>query len=135
MKNILLVGGAGYVGGAISSELCKKNYNLRVYDNLLYEDTYLKDIDFIYGDIRDKKKLKEQLNWADIVIWMAAIVGDGACDVDRENTIDINQKSVLWLSKNYDGKIIFFSTCSVYGAQNGILDENSNVLQEVDVKS
>ncbi len=127
MKNILLVGGAGYVGGAVSSELYSKNYNLKVYDNLLYEDSYLKDIDFIYGDIRDKKKLKKSLNWADVVIWMAAIVGDGACDVNKENTIDINQNTVKWLSKNYDGKIIFFSTCSVYGAQNGILDESCDV--------
>ena len=68
MKNILLVGGAGYVGGAISNELNSKNYNLKVYDNLLYEDSYLKDIDFVYGDIRDQKNLKKQLNWSDIAI-------------------------------------------------------------------
>ena len=127
MKKILLVGGAGYVGGAISDELNQSNYNLRIYDNLLYEPTYLKKIDFIYGDIRDKKKLKEHLNWADIVVWMAALVGDGACDVNKKDTIEINCKSVKWLSKNFDGKIIFFSTCSVYGAQNGILTENSKL--------
>ncbi len=127
MKNILLVGGAGYVGGAVSDELCNKNFNIRIYDNLLYENTFLKKIEFIYGDIRDKRKLKIHLNWADIVIWMAAIVGDGACDVNKEDTIEINSKCVKWLSNNFDGKIIFFSTCSVYGAQNGILDENSQL--------
>ena len=127
MKNILLVGGAGYVGGAVSDELCNKNFNIRIYDNLLYENTFLKKIEFIYGDIRDKRKLKVHLNWADIVIWMAAIVGDGACDVYKEDTIEINSKCVKWLSNNFDGKIIFFSTCSVYGAQNGILDENSQL--------
>ena len=127
MKNILLVGGAGYVGGAVSDELLKTKNNLRIYDNLLYENTFLKKIEFIYGDVRDRKKLKEQLNWADIVIWMAAIVGDGACDINKEDTIKINSKCVKWLSKNFDGKIIFFSTCSVYGAQKGILDENSQL--------
>lgn len=127
MKNILLVGGAGYVGGAVSNELISEGYNLRVYDNLLYENSYMKNIEFIFGDVRDKKKLKESLNWADTVIWMAAIVGDGACDINKENTIDINQNSVKWLSRNFDGRIIFFSTCSVYGAQDGILDEKCQV--------
>jgi len=127
LKKILLVGGSGYVGGAVSDELNKSNFNLRIYDNLLYESSYLKKIDFVNGDVRDKKKLKKHLNWADIVVWMAAIVGDGACDINKEDTLEINSKSVKWLSKNYDGKIIFFSTCSVYGAQNGILTENSKL--------
>ena len=127
MKNILLVGGAGYVGGAVSNELISEGYNLRVYDNLLYENSYMKNIEFIFGDVRDKKKLKANLSWADAVIWMAAIVGDGACDINKENTIDINQNSVKWLSRNFDGRIIFFSTCSVYGAQDGILDEKCQV--------
>lgn len=121
----MLVGGAGYVGGAVSDELTKSKHNIRIYDNLLYEHTFLKKIDFVYGDVRDRKKLKKHLKWANVVVWMAAIVGDGACEVNSEDTIDINSKSVNWLSKNFDGKIIFFSTCSVYGAQEGILSENS----------
>ncbi len=127
MKNILLVGGAGYVGGAVSDELLFSKFNIRIYDNLLYENTFLKKIEFIYGDIREKKKLKEHLNWADVVIWMAAIVGDGACDINKEDTLLINTNCVKWLSNNFDGRIIFFSTCSVYGAQSGILDENSQL--------
>ena len=127
MKNILLVGGAGYVGGAVSDELLFSKFNIRIYDNLLYENTFLKKIEFIYGDIREKKKLKEHLNWADVVIWMAAIVGDGACDINKEDTLLINRNCVKWLSNNFDGRIIFFSTCSVYGAQSGILDENSQL--------
>ena len=34
---ILVVGGAGYVGGAVTDILLKKNFNFTVYDNLLYE--------------------------------------------------------------------------------------------------
>lgn len=121
LTNILCVGGAGYIGGAITDLLP----NVRVYDNLLYEHEYRKDVDFVLGDIRDRDKLKKHLDWADAVIWLAAIVGDGACAADPELTQEINADSVKWLSENFDGRIIFPSTCSVYGAQDGLLDENS----------
>jgi nucleoside-diphosphate-sugar epimerase len=65
------------------------------------------------------------LEWADAVIWLAALVGDGACAINPDISKEINQDSVRWLSENYDGRIIFTSTCSVYGAQNGILSEES----------
>lgn len=119
--NILIPGGAGYIGGAITNLLP----NARVYDNLLYEHEYRKKNPFVLGDIRNRKKLKEQLDWADAVIWLAAIVGDGACAHNPELTYELNTESVKWLSENFDGRIIFPSTCSVYGAQDGLLDENS----------
>lgn len=123
---ILLVGGAGYVGGSVYDEVSKNKKNkIIVYDNLLYEDLYLKNCRFVYGDVRERKKLKPLLKWADVVVWMAAIVGDGACEINRSETIEINEKSVKWLANNFDKKIIYFSTCSVYGAQDNILDENS----------
>ncbi|MCK4359512.1 MAG: SDR family oxidoreductase [Candidatus Cloacimonetes bacterium] len=125
MKSVLVVGGAGYLGGAVTDLLLKSKYNVRVYDNLLYEESFRKPVDFIYGDVRDKKKLLNQLRWADVVVWLAAIVGDGACQLNPDLTMAINRDSVKWLSENYDGRIIFMSTCSVYGAQNRELDENS----------
>lgn len=125
MKNVLVVGGAGYVGGAITDLLSESNYNVRVYDALLYEDSFRKPVDFVYGDVRDTSKLKPQLEWADAVVWLAAIVGDGACQLNPKLTKSINQDSVSWLADNYDGRIIFMSTCSVYGAQDKELDENS----------
>lgn len=128
MKNILVTGGAGYVGGAVTDLLKENgNYNFRVYDNLLYEDSYLKDVDFVYGDIRDHKNFAKQLEWADAVIHLAAIVGDGACTLDPDLTIAVNQEAVRWLAENFDGRIMFTSTCSVYGAQPNELDEGSAV--------
>ncbi|AFN75408.1 NAD-dependent epimerase/dehydratase [Melioribacter roseus P3M-2] len=125
MKNVLVVGGAGYVGGAITDLLLDSNYNVRVYDVLLYEDSFRKPVDFVFGDVRDAGKLKPHLEWADAVVWLAAIVGDGACQLNPQLTKSINQDSVSWLADNYDGRIIFMSTCSVYGAQDKELDENS----------
>jgi nucleoside-diphosphate-sugar epimerase len=123
---ILVVGGAGYVGGGIVDTLSKKN-DITVYDSLIYESAYRKDVNFIYGDIRDYKKINSILNNFDAVVWLAALVGDGACSINPTLTHEINSETVKNLVKNFNGKIIFLSTCSVYGAQEGVLDENSEV--------
>jgi nucleoside-diphosphate-sugar epimerase len=60
------------------------------------------------------------------VVWLAAIVGDGACQLNPEVTIDVNQEAVAWLTRHFDRRIIFMSTCSVYGAQDKVeLDEDA----------
>ena len=89
----------------------------------MYETRYLKDINFIYGDILDREKLFPILDEFDVVIWLAAIVGDGACAIDPAMTKAVNEDSVKWLVDNYDGRIVFASTCSVYGIQNNLIDE------------
>lgn len=122
---VLICGGAGYVGGALTDLLRDTFHEVRVYDNLLFEEVYQKPVDFIFGDIRDKNKLKAQLDWAEAVVWLAAIVGDGACAINPGLTLELNQEMVRWMSKNFDGRIIFMSTCSVYGAQEGELTEDS----------
>jgi len=133
-RNILIVGGAGYIGGAVTDLLKKQDfYNIIVYDLLIYENCYFKDLPFVYGDIRDHNKLRKYIEWADTIIWLAAIVGDGACSLNPELSRNINFKSLKWLCdtlKDYDDeskKVIFMSTCSVYGAQDGILHENSTI--------
>ncbi len=123
--NILVVGGAGYIGGAVTDILQETDHRTRVYDSLVYEESYRKPVEFVYGDIRDSDLLREQLDWADSVIWLAALVGDGACAINPNLSVEINQHTVKWLCENYDGRIVFTSTCSVYGAQDGILSEDS----------
>ena len=124
--NILVVGGAGYVGGGIVDKL-KQTHNVTDYDSLIYEESYRKDVNFVYGDIRDHDKLLRLLKANDAVIWLAALVGDGACSINPELTFEINSESVKFLANNFDKKIIFLSTCSVYGAQEGLLDESSSI--------
>jgi len=124
--NVLVVGGAGYVGGGIVDKL-KENHNVTVFDSLIYEESYRKDVNFVYGDIRDKDKLLSLLNKNDAVIWLAALVGDGACSINPELTFEINSESVKFLAENFKKRIVFLSTCSVYGAQDGMLDETSSI--------
>jgi nucleoside-diphosphate-sugar epimerase len=85
---VLVVGGAGYVGGAVTDTLLEGPHEVRVYDALLYEESYRKKLPFVNGDIRDRDRLAPHLAWADAVVWLAALVGDGACDlgdVDDDN--------------------------------------------------
>ena len=125
MNKILICGGAGYVGGYLTSALKQFGHDVTVYDSLVYEEHFLKDVPFIFGDIRDREKLASVLPNFQTVIWLAAIVGDGACAIDPFLTQAINEDSVKWLVDNYDGRIVFTSTCSVYGIKEGIVDESA----------
>lgn len=126
-KKILLVGGAGYIGGLTCDYLRDAGMEVTVYDNLLYEKRFLKDIPFIYGDIRDTEKLYQTSKNFDVIVLMAALVGDPACSVDHKLTEDINYKAIKDFCEvvSPNKHLIFMSTCSVYGAQDGILDETS----------
>ena len=125
---ILVVGGAGYVGGVIVDLLLKKkNYKVTVFDNLLYEDSFRKNCNFVFGDIRESKLYQKNINKYDVIVWLAALVGDGACAINPSLTDEINYLTLKRLCKVYNKKIIFISTCSVYGAQEGVLSETSPV--------
>lgn len=122
---VLVVGGAGYVGGWLTDQALESGHEVRVYDKLLYEDSYLKDVDFQFGDILDTNSLQPHLDWAECVVFLAGFVGDPACALNPDLTMKTNVKAVENLVKNFDGQIIFPSTCSVYGAQDGELTEAS----------
>lgn len=128
MKKVLVVGGAGYIGGLTCDSLIKKGFNVTIYDSLLYESRFLKEIPFIYGDIRDTKRLVEVAKNFDTVVLMAALVGDPACSVDPLLTEEINYRAIRDFCDGITDNthIVFMSTCSVYGAQDGLLNEDSS---------
>src|SRR6266566_6750405 len=113
MSNVLIAGGTGYIGGWLTDCVRAEGHDVRVFDVLLYEDHYLKEIDFVRGNILDGHALLPHLEWADAVVWLAAMVGDGACALDRDLTRAINVGSVRWLAENFSRRIVFLSTCSV----------------------
>ena len=122
MNNILILGGAGYIGGAIATRLQNK---VSVLDNLLYEERYLRDVEFFNVDIRNIEELSKIIHNYDTVIVLAGLVGDAACAVDPSMTRDINITHVKWIADNYKGKIVYTSTCSVYGKNDNLIDETA----------
>jgi len=126
-KKVLILGGAGYIGGYTTDYLTKNGYDVTVFDKLVYETRYLKKVNFVYGDIRDTDTVIDLAKNFDVVVIMAALVGDPACAVDVELTDSINRVAVKNICERIDDNIhvIFMSTCSVYGAQHDILDEES----------
>jgi nucleoside-diphosphate-sugar epimerase len=127
-KKVLVVGVSGYIGGLTCDYLIRDGFNVTVYDNLLYENRFLKEIPFIYGDIRDTEKLYEVSKDYDVIVLMSALVGDPACSVDQELTEKINYKAIKDFCEvvSPNKHLIFMSTCSVYGAQDGLLNEESS---------
>lgn len=126
-KKVLLLGGCGYIGGFTADKLIEAGLDVTVYDNLLYEDRYLKNIKFIYGDIRETKKIALMSKDFDIIVMMAALVGDPACSVNEMLTEEINHLAIKNLCDSIPKckHVVFMSTCSVYGAQDGLLNEDS----------
>ena len=122
---VLVVGGAGYVGGALSDLLSKNSAHFAILDDLLYEDRFLKQVEFFRCDIRETQKVLTVAKSFDVVVWLAALVGDPLCALNPDLTEEINTNALIRFAEDYAGKIVFMSTCSVYGAQEGLLDESS----------
>ena len=122
---VLITGGAGYLGSATVEVLRDAGHDVTVYDSLRWTDLYLEDVRFIRGDVRDRGMLSSALADQDAVVWLAALVGDAACERNCEEAWQVNSDAVLWLSDNFYGRIVFPSTCSVYWRAEGLLDESA----------
>jgi len=126
--NILITGGAGYLG-QILVPLLQKNHNVIVIDNLLYGQNKPK-IPFIKGDISSLSDLSNCFTKKiDVVIHLAALVGDEVCKLNSEQAIKVNKEATKLLcdicKKKKVKKFIFASTCSVYGYSEKELTEKS----------
>ncbi len=130
---VLLTGGAGYIGCVMARYLLDRGFDVVVLDRLFFGVEPVKDLlsEERYTLIHDDVRWFDPhiLNQVDVVIDMAAIANDPAGELNPEFTMDINYRGrvrVANLAKKHGVKrYIYFSTCSVYGYQEGIVDENS----------
>ena len=135
MSNILVTGGAGYIGSTLVPDLLSKKHKVTVIDNFMYDQTSLatsirdRNFEIIFGDVRDESLMKKLVSKADIIIPLAAIVGAPACDKDPVTAQSINKDSILWLLKQVSRsqQVIMPTTNSAYGSgdKNNFCDENS----------
>ena len=142
MKNILVTGGAGYVGSGLLRELLVNGYSVTCVDNLMFGGESLLDIwhnknfTFINCDINKHEELDKIFlkNNFDGVIHLAAIVGDPACKLNSDLAFKTNWESSKWLIDRSQSagvsRFIFASTCSNYGKMDdpeAYVDENSKL--------
>lgn len=133
MKNVLIIGGAGYVGSKLVPNLLEKGHKVTVYDLFLYGDIF-KDSNNpnlvqIKGDIRDEEKLVSAGKGIEQVIHLACISNDPSADLDPELTKSINYDAFFnvlkCVEKNNAKRLIFASSASIYGIKEGDVTENS----------
>ncbi len=137
IENILVIGGAGYVGSALIPKLLDSGYKVRILDLLLFGKEPIADVidhpnlEIIQADFRHVDKVVSATKGVDSVIHLGAIVGDPACSIDEDLTIETNLMATRMIAEVAKGygieKFIFASTCSVYGAGDYILNEQSTL--------
>jgi len=137
-RPVLILGGAGYIGSCLVRKLLAAGRKVRVMDSLIYGDHSLNDVlghpnlEVRVGDCRKLQDLVAAVKDTDSVIHLAAIVGDPACEVDRQTSREINYAATRMLIEvakgNGNCRLIFSSSCSVYGATDLLMDEYSNVV-------
>src|ERR1035438_2144578 len=138
--NILVTGGAGYIGSAFVCFLFGEGHKVRVLDSLLHGGDALLGVwaepgfEFVRGDISDRKTLKPALGGVEAVVHLAAIVGDPACARNPEIAKAVNLESSLALIEESQRsgikRFIFASTCSNYGKMSDAskyVDEESEL--------
>jgi nucleoside-diphosphate-sugar epimerase len=135
-KHVLVIGGAGYIGSALLPKLLASGYRVRLLDLLMFDTDPIESIlnhpnlEVIQGDFRHVGKIVEVMQGVDAVVHLGAIVGDPACELDRELTTEVNLSATRMVAEVAKlcgvQRFVFASTCSVYGACDETLDERSD---------
>jgi len=137
IKKVLVIGGAGYIGSVLVQRLLELGCKVRVLDLLLYGDDSLSEFRdhpkfrLVQGDFRKIDTVVRAAKGMDAIVHLGAIVGDSACSLDQDLTIEINLRATRTIAEVGKGfgvkRFVFASTCSVYGASDEFLDERSTL--------
>lgn len=135
VRDILVIGGAGYIGSALLPKLLSAGYNVRLLDMLLFGRQPIEAfsdhprLEIIEADFRQIDAVVRAVRDVDAVVHLGGLVGDPACALDEELTIDINLSATRMIAEVAKGagvgRFVFASSCSVYGASDEMLDEHS----------
>jgi len=137
---ILITGGAGYVGSRLAPLLLASGHQVRVLDHLAHGGESLlgvwchPEFEFIRGDIRDRTTVRTAVSGQNAVVHLAAVVGDPACsrEPDAARAINLDASLALIEESQHAGveRFVFASTCSNYGKMkdaNQYVDEKSEL--------
>jgi nucleoside-diphosphate-sugar epimerase len=134
-RAVLVIGGAGYIGSALLPRLLADGCRVRVLDLFLYGTGPIASVlghpklEIIRADFRRVDALVAAMQGVDHLVHLGGIVGDPACAIDEDLTIDVNLAATRLIGEVAKGNgikhFVFASTCSVYGASEDPLTENS----------
>ncbi len=134
-RHVLITGGAGYIGANITRILLDQGHRVRILDNLTYGSQGIADLrananlEVIVGDLRDRKAVGRAVQGIDDVAHMASLVGQPACNLDLDETYQINTEGTRLVTEAAKTagvrRLLLASTCSVYGYQDGEMVEDS----------
>lgn len=134
---VLVIGGAGYIGCWLVTRLLEQGLRVRVLDNAVYGLEPIEgllrhpNLEYQNGDCRNIQDVVKAMRRVSSVVHLAAIVGDPACELDRNTTIETNYAATRMLVEIAKGngveRFLFASSCSVYGANDEHVDESSAV--------
>jgi len=127
-RRVLVTGGAGFIGSHLTRMLLDRGYSVRVLDRFDYGRAGIEGLrhprlEVVAGDVCSSRDVGRALRDVHGVIALAAIVGDPACNLDPEETINLNYTAtkILIEACNFHRvrRLVFASSCSVYGASGG----------------
>jgi nucleoside-diphosphate-sugar epimerase/dTDP-4-dehydrorhamnose 3,5-epimerase-like enzyme len=125
---VLIIGGLGYIGSVLYDIIKDEEWEVEILDTHLYKELHPVN-PFIEADVRNKDEIKKIIHKFDVIVNLAAIVGDPACLIDTNQAIQINcigTRNVAEICSASDKRIIHISTCSVYGSEPNKLVKESD---------
>ena len=136
--NILITGGAGYLGSILTPVLLRSGYNVRVLDNFLFSQNSLAsscahpNFEVVRGDARDNRTMMDLLKSTDVIIPLAALVGAPMCDRDQVGAKTTNLDAIVMMTNllSLDQRILMPVTNSGYG----IGDQDSLCTEETPLR-
>ena len=132
--NILVTGGAGYLGSIMVPDLLNAGHKVTVLDNFMFQQASLNHVcnnpnfSIVKGDIRIESVMAPLLKKADIVIPLAALVGAPLCNLDPVGATTINHDAITLMIKLLSKQqiVLMPTTNSAYGTG----DENNFCTEE-----
>ena len=132
MANILITGGAGYIGSVLVPELLQDGHNVTVLDNFIFGQSSLNHVCYhpnfrVYrGDVRIEADMLPLMKDADIIIPLAAYVGAPFCDKDPIGATTTNKDAIFMMMKylDKDQVVIMPTTNSAYGTGDFCTEES-----------
>ena len=123
MYNILVTGGAGYLGSTMVPDLLAAGHSVTVLDNFMFKQSSLNhcchhpNFKVVKGDIRQKDTMLKLMKNADAIIPLAALVGAPLCSLDPIGATTINHDAIELMLKllSNDQIVLMPTTNSAYG--------------------